>query len=125
MRYEFVNQLDSQELRYSLKAIAMNVKDADVEILNMVIAGRDPDQQRRFLFSFWAGQNPNNPGGAYEKYMEVARAVDKLFHSGFGYGFETDRGYVFMKYGKPNDMVSVDNDPSAPPYEIWVYNEFP
>ena len=57
--------------------------------------------------------------------MEVAKAVDRLYKSGFGYGFETDRGNIFMKYGKPNDIVTVENDPSAPPYEMWVYNDFP
>ncbi len=30
-----------------------------------------------------------------------------------------------MKYGKPNDIVAVDDDPVAPPYEIWVYYNFP
>lgn len=122
---EFVNNLNAEELRYSLRAIAMNVKDADVEILNMIIANDALEPKRRFLFSFWAGQNPNDPAGTYKKYMEVAKAVDKKYASGFGYGFETDRGYAFMKYGKPNDIVTVDNDPVAPPYEMWVYHEFP
>ncbi|MEK7253111.1 MAG: hypothetical protein AAB316_00070, partial [Bacteroidota bacterium] len=35
------------------------------------------------------------------------------------------RGNIFMKYGAPNDVISVENDPSAPPYEIWFYNQFP
>jgi hypothetical protein len=42
-----------------------------------------------------------------------------------GYGFETDRGNIFMKYGAPNDVVSVEDEPSAPPYEIWIYYSFP
>ncbi len=57
--------------------------------------------------------------------MEVAKAVDYTFKSGLGYGFETDRGVIFMKYGKPNNRVEVDTEPAAPPYEIWVYEEFP
>lgn len=57
--------------------------------------------------------------------MEVAKAVDKMYDGGFGYGFESDRGFIYMKYGRPDDMVMVDNDPSAPPYEIWIYNDFP
>jgi len=57
--------------------------------------------------------------------MNVARAVDRTYASGFGYGFESDRGYIFMKYGKPSDVIRVEDDPSAPPYEIWSYNDFP
>lgn len=123
---EFVANLSKEELRYSLKAIAPLVKDADVEVLNYVIANRDSiEAQRRFLFTFWAIESPVDTKSTYEKYMKVARWVDQEYKSGFGYGFETDRGYIFMRYGKPNDSKRVDNDPSAPPYEIWVYENFP
>ena len=57
--------------------------------------------------------------------MNLAKQVDAAFVSGFGYGFETDRGRIWLKYGPPNDKISVEEDPNAPPYEIWVYNEFP
>ena len=57
--------------------------------------------------------------------MKVAEKVDLYFKSGFGYGFETDRGYTYLKYGPPADIVTVEDEPSAPPYEIWVYYDFP
>lgn len=28
-----------------------------------------------------------------------------------------------MKYGKPDEIQEVFDDPSAPPYEIWFYNK--
>jgi GWxTD domain-containing protein len=120
----FVAKLDSMELRYSLKAIASNVDDASVSTLNTVIEVGTVESQRRFLYSFWA-RIDQNPEQAYQRYMEVARAVDKMYMSGFGYGFETDRGRIFMKYGKPNDIITVENETSAPPYEIWFYDRVP
>ena len=30
-----------------------------------------------------------------------------------------------MKYGVPNDLVTVEDEQDAPPYEIWFYNQFP
>lgn len=122
---EFVGKLSREELRYSLKAIAPLVKDGDVELLNSVVENKDSTVQQRFLFNFWVNQNPNNPGVTYGAFMEVAKAVDKLYASGFGYGFESDRGRIFLKYGRPNDVIKVDNEPSAPPYEIWFYNDLP
>lgn len=119
---EFVSEMDAQTLRYSLKAIAPIVFDNNVEVLNMVISKNDLEAQRRYLFSFWGRINPSDPKAAYDKYMEAARAVDKKYNSGFGYGFESDRGFTFMKYGKPSDIVTVEDEPSAPPYEIWVYD---
>jgi GWxTD domain-containing protein len=93
--------------------------------MNTLIRENKPDAMRLYLFSFWAKENPNNPEEGYKAYMKVARAIDDKFQSGFGHGFETDRGYVFMKYGAPSDAVTVENDPSAPPYEIWTYHQFP
>ncbi len=123
---EFVSSLNKEELKYSLRAIAPLVKDADVEILNYILANKDSlAAQRRFLFTFWAIESPVDTKSTYDQFMQVARWVDQEFQSGFGYGFETDRGYIFLRYGKPHDIVRVDNDPSAPPYEIWVYENFP
>lgn len=122
---EFVGELTRKELRYSLKAIAPLVIDKDVELLNSVIENNDSTVQQRFLFNFWVNQNPNNPDITYNAFMEIAKAVDRLYADGFGYGFESDRGRVFLRYGRPNDVVAVDTEPSAPPYEIWFYNDFP
>ncbi len=125
MKDEFVGKLNREELRYSLKAIAPLVIDRDVELLNSVIENKDSTVQQRFLFNFWVNQNPNNPHITYNAFMEIAKAVDKLYVDGFGYGFESDRGRIFLRYGRPNDVVSVDTEPSAPPYEIWFYNDLP
>ena len=124
---QFVGKLSFEELQYSVRAIAPLVKDSDVEFVNTILSKRKPDTTalQRFLFNFWVTQEPNQPEILYTQYMEVARAVDRMYAGGFGYGFESDRGFIFIKYGRPDDMVMVDNDPSAPPYEIWIYNDFP
>ncbi len=122
---EFVSALDDEELRYALKAIAMQVEEYDGELINTLIKEKNIKAMRLYLFSYWAKKNPTNPEYAYKSYMEVAAAVDKKFHSGFGYGFETDRGHIFMKYGAPSDAITVEDEPTAPPYEIWSYNQFP
>ncbi len=122
---EFVADLTDDELRYSLKAIAMQVDDTDGDLINTIIAENKREAMQLYLFSFWAKENPVNPHGEYLGYMEVARAIDMKFKDGFGYGFETDRGYVYMKYGVPSDIAAVEDEQSAPPYEIWFYNQFP
>ena len=124
LKDEFVGKLTQEELRYGLRAVAPLVKEGDVELLNSVIKNPDSTIQQRFLFNFWVNQNPNQPDLTYDAFMAVAKAVDRMYDSGFGYGFETDRGYTYIRYGQPDDMIRVDNDPSAPPYEIWVYNDF-
>jgi GWxTD domain-containing protein len=122
---EFVNKLTPKDLKYSLRALTPKLPSGDVDVVDYMLKNDSIAGQRLYLFSFWAQNSPNNPEAAYNKYMEVARAIDKQFNSGFRYGFETDRGYIYLKYGQPDDIVTRETEPSAPPYEIWSYNEFP
>lgn len=122
---EFVEKMNEDELEYSLRAIAPLVDKTDAELINILVKEKDPKAMKLYLFSFWANQSPTDPLTAYLEYMKVARKVDLYFKSGFGYGFETDRGYVYIKYGPPSDIITVEDEPTAPPYEIWAYYDFP
>ena len=120
---EFVSQLTSQELRFGLKAIAMNISESETSLFTTIMSASDTVAKRRFLFRYWVKKNASIPEQAYDEYMMVAKVVDNTYKNGFGYGFETDRGRIFMKYGRPNDIIDVENEANAPPYEVWVYNK--
>ena len=122
---EFVNKLSPKQLEYSLRALTPKIPPSDAEMVNTMMRARNHEGQRLYLFSFWAKESPNNPEFAYKKYMEVASAIDVKFNSGFRFGFESDRGFIYLKYGQPDDIESRNMEPSAPPYEVWTYYEFP
>ncbi len=118
---EFVGELDGAKLKYALKAIMIFLPQSEIEWCSTLISKNDLMAQRRFLYRYWAKNYSANPRIAYEQFMILANKVDQKYKNGFGYGFETDRGRVFMKYGEPNDIITEENEPSAPPYQIWVY----
>jgi GWxTD domain-containing protein len=120
---EFVQDLNPEELAYSLRAIASLLPQQDVELVDILLRTDSIQAQRAYLYSFWLRENRVDPQKTYNAFMEVAHAVDDMFQSGFRHGFETDRGYVYIKYGRPSDMIRNEGEPSAPPYEIWSYNE--
>lgn len=123
--YSFVHNIPEEELNYDLKAIVPRLSEESSEGLYYVLSNGNQDSKRFYLYRFWNAVSPDNPEIAFNQYMAVAKAVDKSFFSGFGFGFETDRGRVFLKYGKPSDLIAVEEEPSAPPYEIWIYNSVP
>lgn len=126
LQHQFVQDLDQKALVYSLKAISPLVTaGTEPEELKNILKSDDLNAMRYFLFRFFVRRDANNPEVAWRQFLETANVVDKQFHSGFRHGFETDRGRTFIKYGRPDDMVHVEDDPSAPPYEIWVYYDFP
>ena len=120
----FVQFLDIETLDYSLKAIFPRIGNNMTEILNQIISSDDIRSKRYYLFNYWNSFS-NDPKAIYDKYMEVAKAIDLRYANNVGHGFESDRGYYFMKYGRPDNIVAVEDEPSAPPYEIWIYNYMP
>lgn len=121
----FVQLIKDEDLDYYLKSINPIVSADLRERLKNVEGSKDVTAKRIFLDKYWFDAYGASAAVAFEKYSEVAKVVDNSFNSGFGYGFETDRGYMYLKYGQPDDVVSVEDEPSAPPYEIWIYNNIP
>ena len=118
----FFQFMTEEELDYGLKAIYPRVPNNMTELLNYIV-GRDELQPKRyFLYNFWSSFSIDEMKANYDAYMEVARAVDNTYGNNVGFGFETHRGYYFLKYGKPDDIIYEEDEPTAPPYEIWIYN---
>jgi len=122
---QFVEKLDEEKLRYSLRAISAMAAGEESEMLKNILQGKELKPMRYYLFRYFVREDANNPELAYQKFMQTAAAVHEKFKSGFRYGFETDRGRTFLRFGRPDDFIHVEDDPGAPPYEIWVYYNFP
>ena len=120
--YSFVSDFSQEELNYSLRAISAIVFEPKKSLMNFMIKEAPMKAQRKFLFDFWKEKYPSSPEISYYQFMEVAKALDLEYNSNVGYGFETDRGYMFLRYGKPNNVLSIDTEPDSFPYEIWYYN---
>jgi len=118
----WIDVMSEEELRYSLKAIMPILSFQEVETLNYLLDESSSEYQRNYLYHYWSSQFEINPQAAYGEYMKVAKAIDNMYDYGFGYGFETDRGHMYLKYGRPDDIITVQNDNGAFPYEIWYYN---
>jgi len=121
----WIHQLTEEEVIYGIKAVYPKLTFSNTDMIEYVLQSKDLSIKKYFLFKFWLGQSPEYPEEMYTKYMEIAAAVDKTFQRNVGHGFESDRGYVFLKYGRPNDIVAVEDEPTAPPYEIWIYHHVP
>ncbi len=82
---------------------------------------RDMDFMKRFFYSFWANRAPADPETAWKDYHAQVIKVNKLFSCRIMKGYETDRGYVYLKYGAPNSMMDKFNEMGTLPYTIWHY----
>lgn len=121
----FTAKISDEELTYAIRSLAPRIDPNDITLLyNLANEGSHQDKAS-FVSKYWEQFAPLNPENGYRQYMKLAKAVDEKFYDGFGYGFESDRGYIYLKYGAPDQQVNVEDDPTAAPYEIWTYAEFP
>ncbi len=121
----FVQNLPEEDLKYILRAHVPIVDQVESSTLEFLILSDKPISRRHFIYNYWKKRSASNPEAGFNAYMEVAKAVDKKFNSNAGAGFQTDRGHIFLKHGKPTNVVTVDTEVDAPPYEIWYYNQTP
>lgn len=77
-----------------------------------------------FMYIFWKKRSFNNAGFEWEKYNDKVVEAERSFGVRGIPGYKSDRGKLFLKYGKPDEFIARDNDNSTYPYEIWFYKKF-
>jgi GWxTD domain-containing protein len=121
----FAGKIRQEDMEYILKAHVPITNQEQLLTLRELIVSERTKSKQHFLLTFWKDKYPADPAAAYYKYMEVADAVNKQFHTNAGLGVQSDRGHIFLKYGKPTNVITIDTEVDAPPYEIWYYYNIP
>ena len=81
----------------------------------------DYELMKKFLLSFWQKRSPANPEAGFREYAREVMIAEQEYGSKFRHGYESDRGRIYLEYGKPNNINQYPNEPGAYPYEIWFY----
>ncbi|MBP5496760.1 MAG: GWxTD domain-containing protein [Bacteroidales bacterium] len=79
------------------------------------------EQLQQFFYNFWLRRNPANPEEAWNNYKKRVDEVQKMFGSKQIKGYLTDRGRVYLQYGRPDEVKDQPSDPVTLPYQIWQY----
>ncbi len=79
-----------------------------------------------FIRQFWARRNPHpkRPDNALlEVFEERGAEADRIYSEGGYLGRRTDRGTIYVLYGKPKKIdFEVPPSSGAPPIEVWTYD---
>jgi len=81
---------------------------------------RSNEEREQFISDFWHRRDPDpdtEENEYREAYYERVAYVNEHFASGTP-GYKTDRGRIYLKYGKPDD---VESHPAGGPYERASY----
>ena len=121
----FVAKYTPEQIRAILKMLIPIANPTERNAINDFLKHPDEMYSRYFVYNFWLGRNKLSPEKEWKEYSEKVKEVNKLFGSSMMPGYETERGNIYLKYGKPSERNNVVNENGALPYEIWLYNSLP
>lgn len=118
----FLKKYSTAQIKAILKMLMPISSPLERNAENNFMKRPEDGYMRYFIYNFWKSRNQTEPEKEWLLYVEKVKEVNKLFGSGVLPGYETDRGYIYLKYGKPNETITVENETGTLPYEIWQYN---
>lgn len=83
------------------------------------------DAKRKFMYEFWKSKddNPNTPSNEYKiNYFKRVKEANNNFKEAYKEGWKTDRGRIYLVYGKPDDVEKFPFEANKKSYEIWKYD---
>jgi GWxTD domain-containing protein len=120
--FTFVQQFqDSLDLMEHIRSLTPIAQGNEKNIIMDVLPAYNLKQMQGFMYQFWYKRNPISPELAWTEYKREVLACNKEFGTAIKKGWETDRGRVYLQYGKPSTRVIRNNDPDYWPFEIWHY----
>lgn len=118
----FVNKYnDQQKLANHIRSLEPIATQLEKTFIYGNLMEKEPEVLKKFFYNFWFERNKMQPEKQWTEYKMHADLADKRFGTHVKEGYETDRGRIFLKYGKPNSISRSYNEPHAYPYEIWHY----
>jgi GWxTD domain-containing protein len=118
----FVQQFqDSLTLIEHIRSLSPIAQGNEKSIIIEVLPAYNLRQMQGFMYQFWYKRNPISPELAWTDYKKEVAACNNEFGTAIKKGWETDRGRVYLQYGKPSTRVVRNHDPDYWPFEIWHY----
>lgn len=88
---------------------------------------KEIDAKKRFLVNFWDKRDYDFSTSINEYkrdyYERVNYANQHFGNVSRKEGWKTDRGRVYITYGKPSQIERFQNEYYTKPYEVWEYND--
>jgi len=117
----FVANMTNEELTEYISSCEPTSTNTEINFFENQLKGGDVKLMKQYFYNFWLARNPIEPEVEWNKYKELVKFTHEEFSTQIKKGYETDRGRIYLKYGKPNSRQEYKNEPSVYPYEMWHY----
>lgn len=122
---KYVESIPFDSLSEYVKAMAPMAPSEDQTWINSNHKMLPEGELQNLFVDYWLKENPSDPAEAWFAYKKKVDMVNNSFTTRQIKGYESDRGYIYLRYGEPNTIVQRENEPSNYPYHIWHYYDHP
>ncbi len=119
VKFAGLSNAECDKMFREVQYLATRKEKADYQKLNTL------EQKKRFLAVFWnkRDRKPDTPENEFmNEYFKRLKYVNKVFGTKVKKGYLTDRGRVYLLYGKPDEIDRYPYSLEYKPYEIWYYH---
>ncbi len=112
---------DADELQGAVETMKYLLNDNERRSLTAL----NEEGKRKFLIRFWREHDPD-PATVVNEFKQIFEQRQETADQKYGIfereGWKTDRGRIYVLYGKPDEIEYHTHDLETRPYEIWKYD---
>ena len=118
----FLNKYKIDEVMAILKMLLPVSDPMETQTINNFLKKPEDLYMRYYIYNHFKAINPKDPEQAWKDYSGKVIDVNRRFNAHGTRGYETDRGFIYLRYGAPTDIITVENESGTLPYEVWQYS---
>ena len=121
IKNNFAKKYDLRNITHHLNACKPIAEEFEAASIDGAVNSGDLSLMQNYFYSFWSKRDQKDPKARWLEYAEKVQYVDLEFGNSLIEGHETNRGYIYLKYGKP--LVRLERNTSLYGFiEIWRYD---
>ena len=118
----FLHKYKIGEVLAMLKMLLPVSDPMETQNINNFLKKPDDMYMRYYIYNHFKAIDQKDPGKAWKDYSEKVIEVNKRFSEHGTKGYSTERGFMYLRYGEPTEIITIENESGTLPYEIWQYN---
>lgn len=124
-----IDKMSTEECRLMVACLLPIAKASEQATISYLRKKGTDTEMRNYLAAFWTRQNSDDPASEMAEYQKRIAYASKYYTTQTMKAYETDRGRVYLQYGKPNLVENEQSDRFRKamtnlnniPYEVWYY----